>query len=277
MSNIIFNKKLQPSNDKRFFGLPVRVIKVLLRFCDKPELNHFERAIMALSLYQRYSIADLSEMLQLKIELIELIINNLKKKSFMDEEQKVTQKGEEILKNFHKNFKDEVCYVFYDLNRKCLLQEYCSPSDIIEIEGEKNSFNLENDAFSEEVIFTPIIKSNENFKIDNDIEGYIKRDIFYNNDKTLINVEILNVDYNKYFFISYIESSKDLSDNRWIIANPVTLEQDTALYDYFYENTNVESINKLIMGIIQFKKKSFNEDENKLYEKIGRASCRERV
>lgn len=90
MSKIIINKKISTDGNKKFFAIPVRPIKVLLSFSDKPEFNHFERAVLGLLSHQFYSIAELADMLELNQELIELIESNLKKNEYLDENTHVT-------------------------------------------------------------------------------------------------------------------------------------------------------------------------------------------
>ena len=54
MSDIIYSSRFAPSSGKnlyeKFFAIPVSLIKVLLTISEKPELNHFERAVLSLLL-----------------------------------------------------------------------------------------------------------------------------------------------------------------------------------------------------------------------------------
>lgn len=279
MSNIIYSKKLSSAGCyKKFFSIPVRPIKVLMSFSNKPEINLFERAIISLLMHKYYSLQDLVEILKLRKELIELIVNNLEKKEYLNS-KKVTQKGEDAIKNIYKTYKDEVCYVFYDLNRKCILNKFCNPKDIIVTQGSSDSFQLENDAFKEEIIYKQIKINQSNFKYnEKDVENAIKRDIFNfkNNeskieyDQELINVKILEIDNSNYNLISYVETDSNVKESKWSVINPISLEQDVTLYDYFYKNTNNESIKNLILDVMEFRKNSFikSPEENKLYDTI---------
>ena len=124
MSKIIYSKKLTTDGAcKKFFSIPVKPVKVMMRYSDKPQLNHFERAVLTLLLHSFYSIADLSEKLELQKELVELIENNLKKKGFLDGKTRVTQEGINAVKGVYADYTDRVCYVFYDINREMLLTD----------------------------------------------------------------------------------------------------------------------------------------------------------
>lgn len=97
MSDVIFSSKLTPSVDKarfqKYFAIPVSYIKVIMTFSEKPGLNHFERAILSLLLGRYYTTLELSETLLLKNDLVELILNDLQKKEYIDVNNKVTSKG----------------------------------------------------------------------------------------------------------------------------------------------------------------------------------------
>ena len=87
MSDIIYSSRFTPSGEKnvyeKFFAIPVSLIKVLLTISEKPELNHFERAVLSLLINKYYTIGQLSEILILKKDLVELIITDLKKKGLI--------------------------------------------------------------------------------------------------------------------------------------------------------------------------------------------------
>ena len=161
MSDIIYSSRFTPSGEKnvyeKFFAIPVSLIKVLLTISEKPELNHFERAVLSLLINKYYTIGQLSEILILKKDLVELITTDLKKKGLIDDDYKVTENGEKQLKNVYKEMKQEICYLLFDHNRGCLLSNYCNSNDLIFSQGRKNessySFILDKDAFKEEILY----------------------------------------------------------------------------------------------------------------------------
>ena len=159
MSDIIYSSRFAPTGTKnvyeKYFAIPVSLIKVLLTTSEKPDLNHFERAVLSLLINKYYSIGQLSEILILKKDLVELITNDLKKKGLIDDNYHVTENGENQLNNVYKEMKQEICYLLFDHNRGCLLSNCCNNNDLIFSQGRKTdsyySFTLDKDAFKEEV------------------------------------------------------------------------------------------------------------------------------
>lgn len=279
MSDIIYSSKLIPSNPEnenkyqRYFAIPVSIIKVLLIKGEKAELNHFERAILSLLLNKYHTIMELSDKLCLNNDLVELIINDLKKKELIDGQYKVSQKGEDALKGVYQNKKQENCYLFYDYNRECLIDNTCNDNDIVFSQSYSNgncySFKFENDAFSENISYK-YIKLNDNNKYDNrTLEQLIKRDLYKKNDeKNLISFEIVDSNRKIYHLLSTIEI--DLGDNinrKWYVKNPISLEPDVSLYNFIYNNSNNIEINTLLNDIMGKKRNKLNNDKI-LYDDI---------
>jgi hypothetical protein len=243
MSDIIYSSRFAPSGTKnvyeKYFAIPVSLIKVLLPKSEKPELNHFERVVLSLLINDYYSNGQLSEILLLKNDLVELITNDLKKKGLIDDNYKVTENGENQLKNVYKELKQEICYLLFDHNRGCLLSNYCNNNDLVFSQGRKNersySFTLDKDAFKDEIPYR-YIKINQNDEKYNDdlIKKIVARDIFKKNtDKNLVNVEVDELNKKKYHLITSIITYSDFS-GKWIIMNPITMENDDNLYDFIY-------------------------------------------
>lgn len=272
MSKIIYSKRLTTDGAcKKFFSIPVKPIKIMMRYSDKPQINHFERAILTLLLHDFYTISELSNMLEISMELVELIENNLREKGFINEKSKVMQPGVEAINGVYSDVVDKVCYVFYDLNRELLLKEFCKGSDIVITEGNRNSFILESDAFSEEVPFRPIRTRDEKAYVKSDmIENSVKRDVFISGEKNLISVKVLEIDASTYELISYVETDDKTKETKWTVKNPITLEQDIALCDYFYRHSDNKDISKIIMNIMEFRRNScvISEADKKTYEVI---------
>ena len=81
----IFNVNIstQESNNvkfKAFYSIPVSPIKVIITTGSKPILNHFERAVLSLFVSGICESSEISEMLMLDIDLVELILSELKQK-----------------------------------------------------------------------------------------------------------------------------------------------------------------------------------------------------
>lgn len=279
MSDIIYSTKLIPSNPEnknkyqRYFAIPVSIIKVLLIKGEKAELNHFERAILSLLLNKYHTIMELSDKLCLNNDLVELIINDLKKKELIDGQYKVSQKGEDALKGIYQNKKQENCYLLYDYNRECLIDNTCNDNDIVFSQSHPNengySFKFENDAFNENISYK-YIKLNDNNKFDNrTLEQLIKRDLYKKNDEqNLINFEIIDSNRKIYHLLSTIEI--DLGDNinrKWYVKNPISFEPDVSLYNFIYNNSNHKEINTLLNDIMGQKRNKLNNDKI-LYDDI---------
>ena len=58
MSDIIYSSRFAPTGTKnvyeKYFAIPVSLIKVLLTTSEKPDLNHFERAVLSLLINKYY-------------------------------------------------------------------------------------------------------------------------------------------------------------------------------------------------------------------------------
>ncbi len=279
MSDVIFSSKLTPSVDKarfqKYFAIPVSYIKVIMTFSEKPGLNHFERAILSLLLGRYHTTLELSETLLLKNDLVELILNDLQKKEYIDVNNKVTSKGEDVLKSVYKESRTEACYLFFDHNRGCLISSYCNRNDIVFAQGRKYmdtySFVLDKDAFKEEIPYKYIKTNNIKEKFNDDlIATIVKRDIFKKSeDINLVNVKIIDIDDHVYHFISSVETSADYRGTKWCVKNPITLENDEGLYDYFYNNSASESVKELILGVMNYRINQQDDKEiSKMYEKI---------
>lgn len=275
MSDIIYSAKLIPTDSKnkyqRYFAIPVSIIKVLLIKGEKAELNHFERAILSLLLNKYHTINELSDKLCLNNDLVELILNDLKNKELIDEYYKVSQKGEDALKGIYQDKKQENCYLLYDYNRECLINNTCNDNDIVFSQSFSNengySFKFENDAFSEDISYK-YINLNKNLTFDKrKIEQLIKRDLFRKNDEqNLIKFEVIESNNKIYHLLSSIETN--LEDNKkWYVKNPISFEPDLSLYNFIYNNSSNKDINALLNDIMEKKRNKLNND-NTLYDQI---------
>lgn len=285
MSDVIFSNKLVPPKHseqknqekkyQKYLAIPVSIIKVMFLIKEKQELNHFERAVISLLLKKSYTVDELSDLLLLKKDLIDLIIHDLNTNGFIDHKSQVTPKGEEAIKNIYSSLKQENCYLFFDHNRSCLLSSYCNDNDITIVEGRYNdgnhSFTLENDAFKEEISYGLInIQKNKECFSEEIIKKIVERDIFRKSDiENIVNVEVLECNPKKYHFVTMIETYSNYQGTKWSIKNPITLENDDGLYEYIYDNSTNEQIKKILTDIMQYRLNSQGSNEtNKMYEMI---------
>lgn len=204
MSDVIYSAKFSLLSDvnkkEEYFAIPVSIIKVMLTISEKPNLNHFERAILSLLLGRYHSAKELADRLLLKTELVDLILNDLRTKGFVTKDNKVTQNGENVLKGFYSDKKQENCYLFFDWNRRCLLNAHCTDNDIVITKSKtyENSygFSFENDAFKENVAYRYIRLENKTDLTSESIKKIVRNNVFIDKSiENLVNVEI--IEFNK--------------------------------------------------------------------------------
>ncbi len=278
MSDVIYSAKFSPSDSKNkkeeYFAIPVSIIKVMLTISKKPDLNHFERAILSLLLGKYHSTMELSDRLLLKPELIDLILNDLRRKEFITKDNKVSQKGEDTLKGLYSDKKQENCYLFFDWNRGCLLNAHCTDNDIIITKSKPNessyNFSFENDAFKENISYRYVkIDSKTNFTQEL-IKKTIRNNIFRDKSiEDLINVEIIDFNRKIYHLITSIETQLDYLGTRYIVKNPFTLENDEGLSLFIYDNCTNPQIKPILENLMKFRLNSQNNEGNaKIFEEI---------
>lgn len=279
MSDIVYSVKFTPSGSdsdikySKYFAIPVSLIKVLLVKGKKSELNHFERAVLSLLLNKFHTNKQIAEKLCINEDLTELIINDLKKKGLIDDSCKVLEKGEDSLKGVYQDVTQENCYLIFDHNRQCFLPNQCNDNDIVFSRSRSNndnySFQYENDAFAESVIYKYIKIDQKNYLNPKDIEKLLRRDVFVKNDEEcLIKYEILDKSMKIYHLISSVEVNLDSYAKKWFVNNPITLEPDNGLYNFFYNNSDNKAINELLSGIMKKKMNGLDDGGKGLYDTI---------
>lgn len=279
MSDIVYSVKFTPSESdsdnkySKYFAIPVSLIKVLLVKGKKSELNHFERAVLSLLLNKFHTNKQIAEKLCINEDLTELIINDLKKKGLIDDSCKVLEKGEESLKGVYQNVTQENCYLIFDHNRQCFLPNQCNDNDLVFSQSRSNdenySFQYENDAFAENVIYKYIKIDQKPSLNPKEVERLLRRDVFNKNgDECLIKFKIIELSKKIYHLISSVEVNLCLYAKKWVVNNPITLEPDNGLYNFFYNNSNDKTINGLLSGIIKKKMNGLDDGGKGLYDTI---------
>ena len=278
MSDVIYSAKFSPSsNDNKkeeYFAIPVSIIKVMLTISQKPDLNHFERAILSLLLGRYHSTEELADRLLLKVELVDLILNDLRKKEFITKDNKVSPNGEAALKGLYSDKKQENCYLFFDWNRGCILNAHCTDNDIVLTQSKSNessyNFAFENDAFKENISYRYVrLENKTNFTPDL-IKKTVRNNVFRDKSiEDLINVEIIEFDRKIYHLVTSIETYLDHLGTKYIVKNPITLENDEGLSIFIYDNCTNPQIKPILNDLMNFRLNKQNNPENaKTFEEI---------
>ncbi len=259
MNNIIFSKNIFKQDFfQTFFGIPVRLIKVMITSREKRELNHFERAVLSLLFHNYYTILELAEILVLKPDLIEFIIYNLKLKQYLAENNKPTTKAETALKNEELVLTEEVKYVFFDLNRNTVFLEFVNQDDIELSFNRHKVIELETDAFTTRENYK-VVSTNKNNKRLNykEIEKITKSQIFKKHGREIVEVEVLEIESKQYHLISCLETNEDLKGYNFKVLNPLTLENDDDLVDFINFNNDDNVIKSLVEEVMKYRKSQF--------------------
>ncbi|MGM9808365.1 MAG: hypothetical protein ACI31I_01420 [Bacilli bacterium] len=289
-NNLINKDGFNPFSMKQYFAIPVIPIKVALKYDIRPSYNHFERAILTLLLNKKhYTILEIAEVLMLDNELVELIVNSLIAKGDLDESRSVTAKAENTLKGIYKESSIVIKYAFYDLNRGRLLKETIDPNMLnFKSESMKEyldySSNNLNDYYNKLEITSDsndytikysIIDLNQEKNIDiKTIESSLHKEIFDSNDrdkKVLISATIIDISNKKHYLLSYIETSINTANtNRWSVKNPLTLNGDLELQNFFYYSNSNKIVSLIIQSLMKSRTDIVNEDvdKKKLYDFI---------
>ena len=267
----IFNKRISSQNTnnvkfKAFYSIPVSPIKVIITTGSKPKLNHFERAVLALYAGGFYTTSEISDMLLIDKDLVELIISELKLKKYIDDNCKPCKEIIDILKNNHENITTKICYVFYDYNRGVLLPQKCESTEIVIDQTKNNLIEIKNLAYTDVKKYTPIVIKGIKPDLNEDnLKRMLARDINKDDDECFIEAEILDIDKKHYDLVGYVETIMDENNSsRWQVINPISLECDNSLQQFFFDQYDNPGIVEILKSLMELRKGSSNDAENQM-------------
>ena len=282
-NNLINKEGFNPFSKKQYFAIPVIPIKVALKYDVKPGYNHFERAILTLLLSKKkYTILEISEILMIDNELVELIVNTLISKGDLDEQRQVTEKAENTLKGIYKESTIVVKYAFYDLNRGRLLKETADPNALNfktvffdsysdyksnDINDYYNKLFITSDSNDYSINFTVVDLSLERSIDIKKIDSMLNKERLDTNSedkKVLISATIIEVSNYKQYLLSYVDTSiSSANTNRWNVRNPLTLNGDLELQNFFYYSNSNKIVSLIIETLMKNRIEIINKDVDK--------------
>ena len=282
-NNLINKEGFNPFSKKQYFAIPVIPIKVALKYDVKPGYNHFERAILTLLLSKKkYTILEISEILMIDNELVELIVNTLISKGDLDEQRQVTEKAENTLKGIYKESTIVVKYAFYDLNRGKLLKETADPNALNfktvsfdsysdyksnDINDYYNKLFITSDSNDYSINFTVVDLSLERSIDVKKIDSMLNKERLDTNSedkKVLISATIIEVSNYKQYLLSYVDTSiSSANTNRWNVRNPLTLNGDLELQNFFYYSNSNKIVSLIIETLMKNRIDIINKDVDK--------------
>ena len=282
-NNLINKEGFNPFSKKQYFAIPVIPIKVALKYDVKPGYNHFERAILTLLLSKKkYTILEISEILMIDNELVELIVNTLISKGDLDEQRQVTEKAENTLKGIYKESTIVVKYAFYDLNRGRLLKETADPNALnfktvffdSYSDYKSNDINdyykklfITSDSNDYSINFTVVDLSLERSIDVKKIDSMLNKERLDTNSedkKVLISATIIEVSNYKQYLLSYVDTSiSSANTNRWNVRNPLTLNGDLELQNFFYYSNSNKIVSLIIETLMKNRIDIINKDVDK--------------
>lgn len=267
----IFSKRISSQNTnnvkfKAFYSIPVSPIKVIVTTGSKPKLNHFERAVLALFAGGFYTSSEISDMLLIDKDLVELIISELKLKKYIDEKCKPCNEIKDILKNNHEKITTKICYVFYDYNRGVLLPQKCESKDIVIGQTRDNFIEIKNLAYTDVKKYTPIVVKRIKADLkEESLKKMLERDISSDDDECFIEAEILDIDRKRYDLVGYVETIMDENNSsRWQVINPISLECDNSLQQFFFDQYDNPGIIEILNSLMELRKGGSSDAENQL-------------
>lgn len=282
-NNLINKEGFNPFSKKQYFAIPVIPIKVALKYDVKPGYNHFERAILTLLLgKKKYTILEISEILMIDNELVELIVNTLISKGDLDKQRQVTEKAENTLKGIYKESTIVVKYAFYDLNRGRLLKETADPNALNfktvffdsysdyksnDINDYYNKLFITSDSNDYSINFTVVDLSLERSIDVKKIDSMLNKERLDTNSedkKVLISATIIEVPNYKQYLLSYVDTSiSSANTNRWNVRNPLTLNGDLELQNFFYYSNSNKIVSLMIETLMKNRIDIINNDVDK--------------
>ena len=282
-NNLINKEGFNPFSKKQYFAIPVIPIKVALKYDVKPGYNHFERAILSLLLgKKKYTILEISEILMIDNELVELIVNTLISKGDLDEQRQVTEKAENTLKGIYKESTIVVKYAFYDLNRGRLLKETADPNALNfktvffdsysdyksnDINDYYNKLFITSDSNDYSINFTVVDLSLERSIDVKKIDSMLNKERLDTNSedkKVLISATVIEVPNYKQYLLSYVDTSiSSANTNRWNVRNPLTLNGDLELQNFFYYSNSNKIVSLIIETLMKNRIDIINKDVDK--------------
>ena len=282
-NNLINKEGFNPFSKKQYFAIPVIPIKVALKYDVKPGYNHFERAILTLLLSKKkYTILEISEILMIDNELVELIVNTLISKGDLDEQRQVTEKAENTLKGIYKESTIVVKYAFYDLNRGRLLKETADPNALNfktvffdsysdyksnDINDYYNKLFITSDSNDYSINFTVVDLSLERSIDVKKIDSMLNKERLDTNSedkKVLISATVIEVSNYKQYLLSYVDTSiSSANTNRWNVRNPLTLNGDLELQNFFYYSNSNKIVSLIIETLMKNRIDIINKDVDK--------------
>jgi len=282
-NNLINKEGFNPFSKKQYFAIPVIPIKVALKYDVKPGYNHFERAILTLLLSKKkYTILEISEILMIDNELVELIVNTLISKGDLDEQRQVTEKAENTLKGIYKESTIVVKYAFYDLNRGRLLKETADPNALNfktvffdsysdyksnDINDYYNKLFITSDSNDYSINFTVVDLSLERTIDAKKIDSMLNKERLDTNSedkKVLISATVIEVSNYKQYLLAYVDTSiSSANTNRWNVRNPLTLNGDLELQNFFYYSNSNKIVSLIIETLMKNRIDIINKDVDK--------------
>lgn len=262
-----------------YIALPVVPIKVVLTYSNKPQLNHFERGVLSLLINSYHNKVELADKLMLDIELINLIVEKLEKKEFINSNWEVTKEGYDLYNGIYIEKISRIAYVLYDLNLNRLISNVVDPNELYTTYANaSDSCKIETDAYDYFIQFTAFENQKNYGLIKEDfIDGQLKslwKNGLYEN-RYLISLAKIQTE-KKHYLLTTIETQiGNINGSNWLVMDPlvegINYDLNTFVYEESVKNKKIgEIVSKLLNRRYNFTLKESSEElfsyvKNKLF------------
>ncbi len=238
------------TRQKIFIGIPVIRYKVMVTENKKPEINHFERAILSLCSHKNYLSEDIAELLALDIQLIKFILESLANRNLHHKDIGTTETGKNILSSIYQEKTMSKYHIFYDKNQQKLLSYFFEIEKVKATELKRGKFAIHSDASyipDESLYLIPSLAKMGSY---NEVSKKIRVDPLLNK-KSIMLSELINEPPQEGFLVCAL-TTLPYGANQWYASSPINItNRDERITEFLSRNIQNEQIANIILPFLK--------------------------